>query len=403
MTSTIAPGSIITIAGTGDAGYGGDGGPGLKAMLNEPKSITIAGNYLYIADAENHRIRRVDLQSGIIITAAGSGSATEASRAVPPPGPACMPLEEDPLADPDSKKDARFVQLADQSGTVRFVTGATEKGRFKGDGGPAAQATLNFPSATAVDSMGTLYIADTFNHRIRRVDAASGLISTVAGTGAPRFNGDNGAADKAGLNEPVALAVDERSGRLYIADLANYRVRALELSTGRIITYAGSGSSDYDGDGQSAVQAGLSGPSGLALDTEGNLYISDTFSGRIRRVDPQSGAITTVAGDGTEYRYQGMPKEFSTSLARPAGIALAPDGKLYITDSDNHLIRMWNPKSKIISSVAGKGTPEFFGDGGPANHCGLNYPFGVALDSVGNIYIADTFNHRIRMIAATTA
>ena len=403
MTSTIAPGSIITIAGTGDAGYGGDGGPGLKAVLNEPKSITMAGNYLYIADAENHRIRRLDLQSGIIITVAGSGSATEAPRAGPPPPPAGRPLEEDPLADPDSKKEARFVQLADQSGTVRFVTGATEKGRFKGDGGPAAQATLNFPSATAVDSMGTVYIADTFNHRIRRVDAASGLISTLAGTGPPRFNGDNGPADKAGLNEPVALAVDERAGRLYIADLANYRVRALELSTGRIITYAGSGSSDYDGDGQPAAQAGLSGPSGLALDTEGNLYISDTFSGRIRRVDAQSGGIMTVAGDGTEYRYQGMPKEFSTSLARPAGIALAPDGKLYITDSDNHLIRMWNSTSKIITSVAGKGIPEFFGDGGPANHCGLNYPFGVALDSAGNIYIADTFNHRIRMMAATTA
>ncbi|HEY3198529.1 MAG TPA: SMP-30/gluconolactonase/LRE family protein [Nitrospirales bacterium] len=398
----IVPGSIITVAGTGDPGYAGDGGPALKAMLNEPKSITIAGNYLYIADAENHRIRRLDLQSGIIITVAGIGSTTDAPRPAQAPVPAGPPLEEDPLADPDAKKESRFVQLPDQSGTVRFVTGAAEKGRFKGDGGPAAQATLNFPSAIAVDSRGALYIADTFNHRIRRVDAASGVISTVSGTGAPRFSGDNGPADKAALNEPVALALDERTGRLYIADLANYRVRAVDLATGQISTYAGNGSSDYDGDGQPAVQAGLSGPSGLALDTEGNLYISDTFSGRIRLVDILSGAIMTVAGDGTEYRYQGMPKEFSTSLARPAGIALAPDGKLYITDSDNHLIRMWNPTSKIITSVAGKGTPEFFGDGGPANHCGLNYPFGVALDGTGNIYIADTFNHRIRMIAATT-
>ena len=400
MTSTIAPGSIITIAGTGDPGYAGDGGPALKAMLNEPKSITIAGNCLYIADAENHRIRRLDLQSGIIITVAGSGSTTDAPRPAQAPVPAGLPLEEDPLADPDAKKEARFVQLPDQSGTVRFVTGAAEKGRFKGDGGPAAQAALNFPSAIAVDSRGTLYIADTFNHRIRRVDAASGVISTVAGTGAPRFSGDNGPADKAALNEPVALALDERTGRLYIAALANSRVRAVDLATGQISTYAGNGSSDYDGDGQPAAQAGLSGPSGLALDTEGNLYISDTFSGRIRLVDTLSGAIMTVAGDGTEYRYQGMPKEFSTSLARPAAIALAPDGKLYITDSDNHLIRMWNPTSKIITSVAGKGTPEFFGDGGPANHCGLNYPFGVALDGTGNIYIADTFNHRIRMLPA---
>ena len=247
MTSTIAPGTIVTIAGTGDPGYAGDGGPGLKAMLNEPKSITIVKNYLYIADAENHRIRRLDLQSGIIITVAGIGSAADAPRSAPASVPAGLPLEEDPLADPDAKKEARFVQLPDQSGTVRFVTGAAAKGRFKGDGGPAAQATLNFPSAIAVDSRGVVYIADTFNHRIRRVDAASGLISTVAGTGAPRFSGDNGPADKAALNEPVALALHEETHRLYIADLANYRVRAVDLSTGRIFTYAGSGYNSFFG------------------------------------------------------------------------------------------------------------------------------------------------------------
>jgi sugar lactone lactonase YvrE len=398
--TTLTPFSIVTIAGTGEPGYAGDGGPALEAMLNEPKSITAAGGFLYIADAENHRIRRIDLQTGIITTVAGGGassSATPLSLTLPLEGGGKGGGEEDPLAEPSSKEE-KFVQLPDQSGTVRFVTGTTEKGRFRGDGGSAAEATLNFPSATAVDSQGTLYIADTFNHRVRRVDAASGLITTVAGTGAARFNGDDGPGVKAALNEPVALAVDERAGRLYIADLANYRVRALELATGRIFTYAGSGNSDYDGDGQAATQAGLSGPSGLALDAEGNLYIADTFSGRIRRVDANSAVITTIAGDGTEYRYQGNPKEFSTGLARPTGIALARDGKLYITDSDNHLIRMWNPKSKIITSIAGKGASEFSGDGGPASASGLNYPFGVAIDNVGNIYIADTFNHRIRMI-----
>jgi sugar lactone lactonase YvrE len=400
--TTLTPFSIMTIAGTGEPGYAGDGGPALEAMLNEPKSITAAGRFLYIADAENHRIRRLDLQSGIITTVAGGGFFTEASSRSNPSSvsPTASEVEEDPLADPDVKNQPRFVQLPDQSGTVRFVTGTAEKGRFRGDGGLATEATLNFPSASAVDSQGTLYIADTFNHRVRRVDAASGVITTVAGTGAARFNGDNGPGIKAALNEPVALTVDERVGRLYIADLANYRVRALELTTGRIFTYAGNGNSDYDGDGQAATQAGLSGPSGLALDADGNLYIADTFSGRIRRVDQTSGIIMTVAGDGTEYRYQGNPKEFSTGLARPTGIALAPDEKLYITDSDNHLIRMWNPKSKIITSIGGKGSPEFSGDGGPANASGLNYPFGVAVDGAGHIYIADTFNHRIRMIAA---
>ena len=313
---------------------------------------------------------------------------------------AVVPVPElDPLADPVQSKDDKVVQLADQSGTVRYLVGAAEKGRFKGDGGPAVAATLNFPSTVAVDSRGTLYIADTFNHRLRIVEAATGLIRTLAGTGAARFSGDGWPADTMALNEPVALALDEQRGRLYIADLGNYRVRMMELKTGVISTYAGSGVQDYDGDGQPARQAGLTGPSGLALDAEGNLYIADTFCGRIRRVDAATGLISTIAGDGTGYRYQGVPNEFSTGLARPSAIALAADGTLYITDSDNHLIRKWNPKTKIITAIAGNGQAQFAGDGGPAAAASLNYPFGVALDASGNIYIADTFNHRIRMVA----
>ena len=397
--STLTPFSIMTIAGTGEPGYAGDGGPATAAQLNEPKSITIAGSFLYIADAENHRIRKLDLASGMISTIAGGDASAGSESRASLSGHSPLLGEEDPLADPATKQE-KYVQVADQSGTVRFVTGAAAKGRFQGDGGPAMSAILNFPSATAVDHAGNIYIADTFNHRIRRVEAGTGQIRTIAGTGAARFNGDGGPAEKAGLSEPVALALDESRGRLYIADLANYRVRVIDFATGRISTYAGTGSSDYDGDGQPATAAALSGPSGLALNADGDLYIADTFSGRIRLVDINNGLIRTLAGDGSEYRYQGVPNEFSTSLARPASIALAPDGKLYITDSDNHLIRVWNPTSKIITSVAGNGTPQFAGDGGPAAGCSLNYPFGVALDPAGKIYIADTFNHRIRRIAA---
>ena len=396
---TIAPGTITTVAGTGEPGGAGDGGPAVQATLNEPKSVTVIGQTLYIADSENHRIRKVDLLTGVITTIAGEGSGTSPAPATPPASPAQSDDELDPLADPVKAEDDKVVQLADQSGTVRFLVGAAEKGRFKGDGGPAVAATLHFPSAVAVDSRGTLYIADTFNHRIRCVDAATGRIRTLAGTGTARFSGDGGPAEKAMLNEPAALALDERRGRLYIADLANFRVRMVELAAGTISTYAGSGEQDYDGDGQQARQAGLTGPSGLALDADGNLYIADTFSGRIRRVDIATGSITTIAGDGTEYRYQGVPNEFSTGLSRPAGISLAADGTFYITDSDNHLIRKWNPKSKIITAIAGNGVAQFAGDGGAASACSLNYPFGVALDQAGNLYIADTFNHRIRMIA----
>ena len=402
--AALAPGAITTVAGTGEPGCSGDGGPAIRATLNEPKSVTLAGHCLYIADAENHRIRKVDIATGVITTVAGQGAGESETPPLTHPSPSRGEgqgegEEFDLLADPIQSKDDKVVQLADQSGTVRYLVGAAEKGRFKGDGGPAVAATLNFPSTVAVDSRGTLYIADTFNHRLRIVEAATGLIRTLAGTGAARFSGDGWPADTMALNEPVALALDEQRGRLYIADLGNYRVRMMELKTGVISTYAGSGVQDYDGDGQPARQAGLTGPSGLALDAEGNLYIADTFCGRIRRVDAATGLISTIAGDGTEYRYQGVPNEFSTGLARPSAIALAADGTLYITDSDNHLIRKWNPKTKIITAIAGNGQAQFTGDGGPASSASLNYPFGVALDASGNIYIADTFNHRIRMVA----
>jgi sugar lactone lactonase YvrE len=397
-TLNLAPGTITTIAGAGEPGCSGDGGPALKACLNEPKSVTIVGHALYIADSENHRIRKVDLTTGVITTVAGEGGSTEQAGIEESSTHTIDEL--DPLADPVKVQDEKVVQLADQSGTVRFLVGSAEKGRFKGDGGPAVAATLNFPSAVAADSKGNLYIADTFNHRVRRVDAATGTIWTLAGIGTARFAGDGGPATKAMLNEPVALALDEQRDLLYIADLANYRVRVVDLDTGRITTYAGNGEREYDGDGHKAVHAALSGPSGLALDAEGNLYIADTFSGRIRKVDLVTRTISTVAGDGTAYRYQGMPNEFSTSLSRPAGIGLAADGTLYITDSDNHLIRKWSPKTKIITAIAGNGTPQFAGDGGPATACSLNYPFGVAVDQAGHLYIADTFNQRIRMVAA---
>jgi DNA-binding beta-propeller fold protein YncE len=149
-----------------------------------------------------------------------------------------------------------------------------------------------------------------------------------------------------------------------------------------------------------AIEAGISGPSGLTLGPDGDLYIADTFSGRIRRVDLATGIISTVAGDGGEYRFSGLPSEFSTSLSRPYGIALDRAGNLLITDSDSHLIRRWDRKKKIITRLAGSGQAQFTGDGGDPLAGSLNYPFGVVVDEAGNVYIADTFNHRIRMIAA---
>ncbi len=391
-------GVITTLAGNGEPGHAGDNGSAVEARLNEPKGLALDGKgNLYIADAENHVIRKVDLASGLIATVAGR---PEKDNRDSGPARAQAPAEdEDPFADPPADKAEKFVQLSDVSGTVRYVVGTGKSGRFGGDGGPATQATLNFPGAVAADRQGNLYIADTMNHRIRKVDAATGVIATIAGTGQHRCSGDGGLATAAALNEPAALAVDDR-GNLYVADQSNNRVRKVDLNTGTITTVAGTGETGYTGDGVPAAEAGLSGPSGLAIGTDGALYIADTFSGRIRRIDPETGLISTVAGDGGEYRFSGLPNEFSTSLSRPYGIALDGAGNLLITDSDSHLIRRWDRKKKIITRMAGSGQAQFGGDGGDPLNGSLNYPFGVVVDSAGNVYIADTFNHRVRLIAA---
>jgi DNA-binding beta-propeller fold protein YncE len=172
----------------------------------------------------------------------------------------------------------------------------------------------------------------------------------------------------------------------------------LDLDSGVITTVVGTGDSGYNGDGMPAVESALAGPSGLALDHEGNLYIADTFNGRIRRMDRNTGFLSTVAGNGAEFRYERGVNEQSQSLARPYGIAITSEGHVLITDSDHHLIRKWDVGKKEMMLVAGNGQSTWAGDGGPAVESGLSYPFGVAVDALGNIGIADTFNHRIRYI-----
>ncbi|MDX2252656.1 MAG: hypothetical protein NW202_10235 [Nitrospira sp.] len=399
MVTALHSWTIHTLAGTGEPGYAGDGGPCRRAALNEPKGLTVdsSGN-LVIADSENHVIRRLDRATGVITTVAGVADG---------PGPPAgavqdvaerQSMEEDPFAETASATMRGYKQQADLSGTVRYVVnGTTLPKRFSGDGGPASQARLNFPTAVAVDRQGHLYIADTMNHRVRVVDAGTGIITTIAGVGQPRYGGDGGPATAAGLNEPAALALNGR-GTLYIADQSNNRVRAIDLATGQIRTVAGTGAAAYNGDGIPATEASLAGPSGLACGEDGTLFIADTFSGRIRAIDPVTGVIRTVAGDGGEYRYQSEAEAPSASLSRPSGIALDRAGNLLLTDSDNHLVRRWDRLTGLIERVAGGGTTGAGGDGGFAAHAGLSYPFGITVDGDGRILVADTFNHRIREI-----
>jgi len=195
------------------------------------------------------------------------------------------------------------------------------------------------------------------------------------------------------------LAMSDDEGVLYIADQNNNRVRAVNVSTGVICTVAGTGTAAYNGDGVAATETGLAGPSGLALASDGTLFIADSFNGRVRAVDPVTGIIRTVVGDGGEYRYQGPDELPSISLSRPSGIALDEEGNLYVTDSDNHLVRRWDRMTGRIERVAGVGVARYGGDEESALDAGLSYPFGIVVDRAGHVLVADTFNHRIRDIA----
>lgn len=397
MATTTKSWIVSTWAGTGEPGFAGDGGLASSARLNEPKGLALDRlGHLFIADSENHVIRRVDRVTGLITTVVGLPSDNSAASA-PAPWMQAAQDEVDPFAEASQSTTEKYTQQTDLSGTVRYLVGAAAQKRFGGDGGPATGAQLNFPTAVAVDAQGHLYVADTMNHRVRRVDAQTGVMTTVAGTGQARFSGDGGPADQAALNEPAALVVDD-AGQLYIADQSNNRVRMVDLKSGLIRTLAGTGSATYDGDGRPAAESSLAGPSGLAL-WAGGLYIADTFNGRVRCVDLATGLMFTVAGDGGGYRYQAPSEPPSPSLSRPSGIALDREGNLFLTDSDSHLIRRWDRDTRVVTRVAGIGAASYSGDGGPALEASLCYPFGIVADRAGALFVADTFNHRIRLLS----
>ncbi|MGH8487836.1 MAG: RHS repeat-associated core domain-containing protein, partial [Gammaproteobacteria bacterium] len=264
---------------------------------------------------------------------------------------------------------------------------------YSGDGGPAAQAKLYYPETIALGPDGSLYIADTFNNRIRRV-GPDGIITTVAGTGKQGYNGDGGPATQAITQYPLSIALGP-DGSLYIADYFNHRIRRVGLD-GVITAVAGTAHGGYGGDGGPATQAKLWTPSGLALGPDGSLYIADSGNNHIRRVGPD-GVITTVTGTG-HYGYAGDGGPATQAkLFAPSGLALGPDGSLYIADTDNNRIRRVGPDG-VITTVTGTGQYRYGGDGGPATQAQLFYPRGIALGPDGSPYIADSYNHRIRRV-----
>ena len=392
-------GTITTIAGTGERGFSGDGGPAVEAKLYNPRGVAVdgAGN-LYIADYSNHRIRKVD-STGTITTVAGTGQYGFSEDGVPatavrlafPRGVAVDGAGNLYIADTSNDR----IRKVDSTGTITTIAGTGRFG-FSGDGGLAVGAELYNPAGVAVDGAGNLYIADTFNHRIRKVDF-TGTITTIAGTWERGFSGDGGPATAARLAFPRGVAVDG-AGNVYIAAYGNKRIRKLD-STGTITTIAGTGGRGFSGDGGPAVEAELRNPSGVAVDGAGNLYIADTFNHRIRKVD-STGTITTVAGTG-QYGFggDGGPAT-AVRLAYPDDVAVDGAGNLYIAESSDDRVRKVD-STGTITTIAGTGRFGFRGDGGPAVKADLFNPSGVAVDGAGNLYIADVSNHRIRKVDST--
>lgn len=264
---------------------------------------------------------------------------------------------------------------------------------FSGDGGPAINAELNTPSSICMDGAGNLMISDALNHNIRKVDP-SGIITTIAGNGTSGYSGDGGPATDAAMTLPFGI-VSVADGYLFVADEAKNVIRKIN-SSGVITTYAGTGVAGYNGDNIPATNAELYGPYGLAFDISGNLYITDVYNFRIRKVDA-AGIITTVAGTGhMGFGGNGGPAT-AARFGPVSGIAVSRTGTVYFTDYENHMVRMISPAG-IVTTIAGNGTDTTSGDGGPATDAGVKGANGLYLDQQGNLFISDNWAHIVRMV-----
>lgn len=335
-------GLVTTIAGTRSQ-FRGDDGPAAQALLFEPSDAKPdrAGGWI-IADTGNHRIRRIS-PTGLITTIAGDG----------------------------------------ESG-------------FAGDGGPALAARLASPQGVAVDSSGNIFIADTENHRVRRI-TSEGVITTVAGTGSPGFNGDLRAPAQSQLSRPAAVAIDS-NGWLVIADTGNHRVRRV-INGNLMVVIAGDGTAGFGGDGGSGKDAQLNNPRGLSIDSEGSIFIADATNYRVRKLST-TGVIATAAGNGSMgFSGDGGPAR-QAGFGSIRGVAADAQGALYIADGDN--LRIRQVASGIVRTIAGSGLRGFSGDGGAALDARFDDPAGIAVDSAGSVAFADRLNHRIRKLTAGT-
>lgn len=334
---------VVLVAGGGDGDNGSDA---TRARVNRPFGVDLdrAGN-IYIVEYQGHRIRKVDAKTGAISTLAGTGE----------------------------KGDA-------------------------GDNGPATRARFNQLHAVIIHpSTGDLYVADTMNHKLRKIDISTGEISTIAGTGEKGYSGDDGPATRAAFDQLYCIAWDAAAENIYIADLGNRRVRKVNLKSNVVTTVAGNGKRGVPEDGADARTSPLVDPRAVAVDPKGNVYILERSGHALRVVNPE-GKIRTVAGTGAKgFSGDGGPA-LEATMNGPKHLIVDRDGSVLIADTENHVIRRYLPESGKIVRVAGTGKKGAAGVGGPADKVELNQPHGVLVDSKGNLYISDSTNDRVLRI-----
>jgi trimeric autotransporter adhesin len=393
---------ITTVAGNGISAFNGDGGLATNASLSAPNGIALDGmGNLIIADQLNNRIRKVDARTGIITTIAGSelpiGDNDLAIKAnVGDPFSVVVESSGNILISDSGNRRVRRVNIA--NGSITTIAGNGTLG-FSGDNGPATQASFA-PNTIAQDSNGNIFIVDPVFHVVRRI-TPTGTINTVAGTGKFGFSGDNGLATNAQLDSPRGIAVDS-AGNLFIADLFNSRIRRVDARTGIITSVAGNGRANITGDGGPATQASLAFPLAVTVDRNNNIFILDLVGNLVRRIDGRTGIITTIAGTGNaSFSGDGGPA-INAAINTAFGLIADNNGNLFIADTGNSRIRRIDTNG-IIATVAGNNTPDYSGDGMPATTASLNRPKGIAFDSAGNLYIAGGFNNSIRVVKVMAA
>ena len=393
---------IADTTGTYATGLDGDGSFALSATMTSPCGLAVdTNNNLYFSDIGNFRIRKLNMTTGIISEYAANGVAGYSGDGIlattaqigSPEGLAIDLAGNLLICDPDNNRIRKVNQLGIMS------TFAGQSGLF-GEGYTATNAELCTPANVCTDATGNVYLVDYYNNRVRKLDVTTGTITTVAGSGTAgymfSFTGDGGPATLANMYNPAGVAVDA-AGNIYIADQGNSRIRKVEAATGIITTFAGNGTAGFSGDGGAAITAKLQNPSGVAVDTSGNVYIADEFNSRIRKVNAL-GIISTVAGTGTAGFSGDSGPATGAKISYPADIATDLSGNLYIADRGNSCVRKVNISGIISSLTLYNTTGGYSGDGGPSVTAELNFPSGIKADVYGNVFISDGLNNRIRMI-----